>query len=299
MIVSKYFLSSSDFIQLACINTKCSEILHMFHYNPISNCKLFPNIQTQYFYRPFDRKLQIPKVVNVYAYPVTYEEYIKRKCRRSKFQSVIITSRTLATSTELPIHCNQIPNNFSSKRGYQVSKIASNLQQFTNLTKIGSHAFYKNYNVRLVNLPTSLRIISNDVFRKCRIQTIFLPPSITHIGNYVFADCSQLQNISLPPNLSIIPKYAFFNCTSLTSVTLPKLLNTISLHSFDNCGIQNMYFPPFLTQFSTASFRIPSSLTTLPPLCFYNCKNLNRLTWPTRQRFIGESCFEGSPISIT
>lgn len=50
MIVGKYFINDNDFINLIKVNSKFNQLLLMYKFNPISNCDLFPNIETQHFY---------------------------------------------------------------------------------------------------------------------------------------------------------------------------------------------------------------------------------------------------------
>jgi len=51
MIVGKYLETEIDFINLVKVCTKYNELLLMYKFNPISNCDIFPNIQTQHFYQ--------------------------------------------------------------------------------------------------------------------------------------------------------------------------------------------------------------------------------------------------------
>ena len=50
MIVGKYLMEECDYINLVKVCKKYKELLLMYKFNPISNCDLFPNIQTQHFY---------------------------------------------------------------------------------------------------------------------------------------------------------------------------------------------------------------------------------------------------------
>ena len=50
MIIGKYFKKESDYINIVKVCKKYNELLLMYKYNPISNCDLFPNIETQHFY---------------------------------------------------------------------------------------------------------------------------------------------------------------------------------------------------------------------------------------------------------
>lgn len=51
MIVGKYFTCNSDYISLMKVCKRYKRIVLMYRYNPISDCRLFRNIQTQHFYQ--------------------------------------------------------------------------------------------------------------------------------------------------------------------------------------------------------------------------------------------------------
>lgn len=50
MIVGKYFRTCADYVNLMRVSKRYSKITKMYKFNPISDCTLFPNIQTQHFY---------------------------------------------------------------------------------------------------------------------------------------------------------------------------------------------------------------------------------------------------------
>ena len=54
MIVAKYFSTPRDYINVIRLNRKYAELIEMYKYNPISDWSLFPNIQTQHFYKNSD-----------------------------------------------------------------------------------------------------------------------------------------------------------------------------------------------------------------------------------------------------
>ena len=50
MIVGKYLRTCADYVNLMRVSKRYSKITKMYKFNPISDCTLFPNIQTQHFY---------------------------------------------------------------------------------------------------------------------------------------------------------------------------------------------------------------------------------------------------------
>ena len=51
IIIGKYFEENKEFINVIKLNKKFKDLLECYKYNPISDYKLFPNIQTQHFYK--------------------------------------------------------------------------------------------------------------------------------------------------------------------------------------------------------------------------------------------------------
>lgn len=51
MIIGKYFESNRDFVNLMKVSKRFKDIVSMYKFNPISDCSLFENVQTQHFYK--------------------------------------------------------------------------------------------------------------------------------------------------------------------------------------------------------------------------------------------------------
>ena len=94
-----------------------------------------------------------------------------------------------------------------------IERTASNLTLPSDLTSIGSHAFYEYTNLALTSLPSGL----------------------TSIGAYAFSGCTNLALTSLPSGVTNISSYAFNHCTKLTSITFEGTPTTISHTAFINC----------------------------------------------------------------
>lgn len=79
MIVGKYLKSENDYINIIRVCKKYNELLLMYKYNPISNCDLFPNIETQHFYNYSDifyRKRNMYRYV-YWLQPFILNDYFK------------------------------------------------------------------------------------------------------------------------------------------------------------------------------------------------------------------------------
>ena len=85
---------------------------------------------------------------------------------------------------------------------------------FTNLTSIGSSAFYG-----------------------CSgLTSITLPENLTSIGDYAFSYCTSLTSITLPNSVTSIESSAFAGCSGLTSITIPNSVTNIGFSAFNNCS---------------------------------------------------------------
>ena len=50
MIIGKYFETNDDYINVMKVCKKYHDLVRMYHFNPISECELFENMETQHFY---------------------------------------------------------------------------------------------------------------------------------------------------------------------------------------------------------------------------------------------------------
>ena len=56
MIIGKYFESNGDYINVMKLTKRYHDLTQMYHFNPIQDCSLFENMETQYLYNDFDEK---------------------------------------------------------------------------------------------------------------------------------------------------------------------------------------------------------------------------------------------------
>ena len=56
MIIGKYFEENNDYINVMKTTKKYHDLVSMYHFNPIDDCSLFENMESQYFYsKPKDK----------------------------------------------------------------------------------------------------------------------------------------------------------------------------------------------------------------------------------------------------
>ena len=93
MIIGKYFKSKKDYVNVMCINSKFHELVAMYHFNPIGECSLFENMETQFFYSKQDLKYRREGMYKyVHTYPMTYNE-CKKGNQEDKYRCVKLKSQ--------------------------------------------------------------------------------------------------------------------------------------------------------------------------------------------------------------
>ena len=56
MIIGKYFKERTDFVNVMKVSKQYHDLVVMYHFNPIGDCELFENMETQYLYECDDKK---------------------------------------------------------------------------------------------------------------------------------------------------------------------------------------------------------------------------------------------------
>ena len=56
MIIGKYLRTSKDYVNVMKTSKRYKELAQMYHFNPISECELFENMETQHLYTKEDKK---------------------------------------------------------------------------------------------------------------------------------------------------------------------------------------------------------------------------------------------------
>ena len=200
------------------------------------------------------------------------------------------------------------------------------------LTSIGSYAFYNCRSLTSITIPDSVTSIGNYAFFNCSsletvnfgensiltsigertfyscssLTSITIPESVTGIENYAFYDCSSLETVTFgeTSQLTSIGGEAFYNCRSLTSITIPDSVTSIGNSAFSYCSsLETVNFGEnsqltsigrhaFSRCSSLNSITIPESVTSIGERAFYNCSSLTSITIPSSVKSIGERAFE-------
>ncbi|ONI41411.1 hypothetical protein AN639_02720 [Epulopiscium sp. SCG-B05WGA-EpuloA1] len=144
---------------------------------------------------------------------------------------------------------------------------------------IGVMAFAENDNLKLVQLPSSIKTIKPAGFWRCHsLEIVLFAEGLEKIGLDGFGECTSLCEIILPSTLTIFDN-AFRNCTSLRKVVLPKYLKVIPTGAFYNCT-------------SLYDIKIPLSVELIETNSFYGCKGFEHLVIPGNVKTIESHAFQ-------
>lgn len=89
MIIGKYFEKPIDYINVMKVNKKFEHLTLMYKFNPIGDTSLFPNIQTQNFYRKVDFLNVIPKMFR-YVYWGTFNSKLESAVKKVNPRNYIV-----------------------------------------------------------------------------------------------------------------------------------------------------------------------------------------------------------------
>ena len=195
----------------------------------------------------------------------------------------------------------------------------------SDVTYIGTYAFYFCQNLTSINIPNGVTSIGNYAFYCCyKLASINIPNSVTSIGDFAFSDCDSLAFANIPDSVTNIGKSAFKNCYSLTSINIPERVTSIGDNTFNSCynlasanipdnvasigeyvfsgcqnltsinisnGVTNIGNHAFYCCYKLASINIPNSVTSLGPYIFENCYRLTSISIPNGVTSINSSAF--------
>ena len=87
------------------------------------------------------------------------------------------------------------------------------------VTEIGDYFFYKNTNLRSVEIPSSVKTIGLSAFETCtNLTDVKMAEGVENIEEMCFAEDTKLPLIRIPSTIKTIGHYAFYKCTNLSQV---------------------------------------------------------------------------------
>jgi hypothetical protein len=137
-----------------------------------------------------------------------------------------------------------------------IERTAANPTLPSDLTKVGSYAFYSYTDLALTSLPSGVTSIGSRAFYSCTdLALTSLPSGVTSIGTYAFQNCSSLALTSLPNGITVIQSYVFEGCHALALTALPDSVWQIGSNAFRYCnGITSLSGNCRITSFGASAF---------------------------------------------
>lgn len=146
----------------------------------------------------------------------------------------------------------------------------------TNITSIGSHAFTKCENLKVVTLPANVKTMGDEVFAGCTELTEVHFPAITSLGAYTFGMAMQGGNVS--------------SCSKLETVTFASEATTIGVNTFFPGAVYDENYVVRPLSSALRNVTLPESITEIPDSTFYYCSALESIDLKNVTR-VGEYAF--------
>ena len=179
---------------------------------------------------------------------------------------------------------------------YPAKKNDTTFQLPSSIVEISGYAFNNNHFITEIIFDTNSQLLTIDVgaFLNCsNLQDIIFPDTLTSIGQSSFAGCSSLEVITITENISAIYGNPFPDCSSLTSINVDEdnqNFTAINKVLFDKQVTNLIGYPAGL---KSASYEVPSTVTSIGIMAFAKCVNLKNISIPNSVTTIGGSAFYG------
>ncbi len=169
------------------------------------------------------------------------------------------------------------------------------------LENIGAGAFEWS-GIESIDLPTKIRFIKNNTFRKCRnLKKVVINQNCIGLGDNAFFGCSNLDEIELSENTESIGKECFRSCSALKRIRLPFLLGSIGCGAFEDCSsLEAVILPESIKEIPDSTFAACVSLSEIKlsentkmigKYTFRRCSSLKKITIPSKTDIIGDYAF--------
>ncbi|ELP87212.1 hypothetical protein EIN_093690 [Entamoeba invadens IP1] len=330
MIVSKYFSTFRDFLNVEIVCKKFRGNTEKFHFNPIpltlESIDEFPNLETLVLYSendPIFTKRRIFKTI--LSSKTSYGNYLNYKefgvqCNKVELDKIQITQFDQIDSekvTHLACEC------------YSRSSTLKHVILPPKLEEVGYGCFKGCKCLETIQFPTTVLSIGCVCFDYCgMLSSVTLPLLIKEIKEWTFNHCFSLKKINIPQSVTSIKYGAFSDCTSLSFLTIHNKIKEFGLECFKNCfsmkeikiknsnycvqcGLRLVYnssnklvsfqlphknvfvndFPFILLKDCSTKYTIPFGIKSIRKYCFYKTP-LEKVKFTTTLKKICQSSFE-------
>ncbi len=149
-----------------------------------------------------------------------------------------------------------------------------------NVVTVGNSAFSKCTALINVKIGTGLTILSQGLFSSCEnLNDVIISDTVTRIESSVFAKCSNLKRIVIPDSIDYIGDSAFLLCKSLSEVVLSKNASYIGSSAFSSC-------------YKLKEIEIPYGVAEIKASTFFDCISLTKVSFAGYIKTIGMNAFQ-------
>lgn len=139
--------------------------------------------------------------------------------------------------------------------------------------------FINCYNLRVCDIPSTLKTLGNYAFRYCyKLERMTIPSGVTSLPSVLFQNCYKLKELIILGSITKIPEYSFQNCYELAILQLPSTLTSIDKHAFSSC-------------YNLKNITIPNNVTTIGDYAFMYCSQVETITIGEKVTSIGIQAF--------
>lgn len=196
----------------------------------------------------------------------------------------------------------KLPQSLTSAGSYAFAYSALTAVQLPEtVTSLGQRCFFQCQKLGQIELPSALSTVDNYAFAYCTsLKSISFGDGVKSIGCNMFQNCTMLESVSLPGALTEIPAYTFQNCSALQHLSLPEGLVKIGNNAFSGCTALSLQLPASVTSLGAEALRgmvklteftLPETMVTVPQGLFYDCINLQRVTFAGEVTAIENNAF--------
>ena len=131
------------------------------------------------------------------------------------------------------------------------------------VSEIGAYCFEHEHSLRTVEIPSSVRTISEKAFSACYgLESVKLSEGLEEIKDYAFSECSYLREITIPDSVTSLGQSAFLNCSYLYKAVIGDGVKVISESAFKDCYVlEELSLGENVTEIEKSAFesaRIPT-----------------------------------------
>lgn len=183
------------------------------------------------------------------------------------------------------------------------------------VTAIRSGAFYYDFDLTSVVIPSTVTTIGSQAFYRSKLKTVNIPSSVTSLGGECFYKCESLESVMVD-NLESwckieigndacplqYAKHFFVGEEEIKHLIIPSSISVVNGRTFHGYkGLESVTFENGVTSIGDFAFyectnlesvKMSNTITEIGKYAFYRCSSLNNLKLSDELLSIKESCFQ-------